>query len=99
MENDLSLEKIVQLVTREVMRELGRKGMAPAPTGAGATVALDPAASARPDMTGYKTPILTENMVARLHERTVTAIVPSGSIVTPRAKEILRKRNISVVFE
>lgn len=99
MENNLSLEKIVQLVTREVMRELGRKGTVAAQTSAGATIALDPTISTRLDMDGYKTPIVTENALTRLHERTTSVIVPSGTIITPRAKELLRDRNISVVFE
>jgi hypothetical protein len=99
MENDLSLEKIVQLVTREVIREMGRRGTVPLQTPAGPTAALDPTTSVRIDMRSYKTPIVTEHALNRLHERTVTVIIPAGAIITPRAKELMRERNISVVFE
>jgi hypothetical protein len=99
METTLSLDKIVQIVTREVMSELARKGIAAPRTGASAATALDTMTNVRLDMSKFKTPIVTENALSRLHERAVTVIVPAGAIITPRAKEFLRERNISVVFE
>jgi hypothetical protein len=98
MAGDLPLEQLVRLVTQEVMRELARQKTTPGiPVGVAA--AADPATSVRLDMGKYKTPIVTEQALARLHDRTSTIIVPAGSIVTPRAKELLREKNISVVFE
>lgn len=96
METDLQLEKIIELVTREVMNELGRKGVVP---GTGATAALDSTTSVRLDMSKYKTPLVTENAVNRLHERTITVIVPAGAVITPRARGLLREKNITVVVE
>jgi hypothetical protein len=99
METNLPLEKIIETVTREVMRELGRRGIYPVKAEKGAAATFDPTTSARLDMGSYKTPIVTENALNRLHERTVTVIVPAGAIITPRAKELMRERNISVAFE
>jgi hypothetical protein len=95
MKPELSIEKIIELVTREVMRELGRG----APSTTGANAATDPAAGVRLDMSNYRTPIVTENAIRRLHERAGTVIVPAGTIITPRAKEIMREKNITIVFE
>jgi hypothetical protein len=99
METNLPLEKIIELVTREVMRELGSRGIVPGRTGATATAAIDPTTSVRLDMRNYKTPIVTEHALTRLHERTAAVIVPAGAIITPRARELIREKNLKVIVE
>jgi len=47
-------------------------------------------------MSKYKTPILTENHIQRLHELTGKVIIPQGTIVTPKAKELLKEKNLSL---
>jgi hypothetical protein len=100
METNLSIDAIVQLVTREVMRELSRRGIGgKSGLETAKTNGPDARASERLDMSKFKTPIITEQALSRLHERTEAVVVPFGTIVTPRAKELLRERSISVVFE
>ena len=50
-------------------------------------------------MRNYKTPIVTEHALSRLHERTATVIVPAGAIITPRARELIREKNLKVIVE
>jgi hypothetical protein len=85
------LESIVRRVTQEVWQELARKGIA--------IPALLPDGPVRIDMSRYRTPLLTERAIAGLHPRSNNVAVPKGTIVTPRAKELLREKNIGIVFE
>ena len=90
------IEAIVRQAVDEVLKELTRRGaVLPGPQAPPAA----PTGSQRIDMHLYKTPLLTENALARLHELTGTVIVPAATVVTPRAKEVLRQKNISIVYE
>lgn len=100
MVNEYSLEKIVKAVTQEVLRELAETGgirTAEARTGPGATQTAP--GSERLDMSAYKTPLVTENSIRRLHELTGSIIVPAAARITPRAKELLREKNIKVIYD
>ena len=89
-----AIESIVRRVAHEVWQELARKGIA-LPDVAKAL----PDGAVRIDMARYRTPLLSEHALAGLHTRTHTVVVPAGTIVTPRAKELLREKNIGIVFE
>jgi hypothetical protein len=88
------LESIVRRVTQEVWQELARKGIT-----IPATPALLPDGTVRIDMSRYRTPLLTERAIAGQYPRSNNVAVPKGTIVTPRAKELLREKNIGIVFE
>jgi hypothetical protein len=93
-------ENLIQLVTREVMRELAARGIAGiGPQSNEPQNASDATMRQRIDMSKYRTPIITENAIMRMHERTATVLAPKGTILTPRAKELMRERNISVIYE
>ena len=53
----------------------------------------------RPDMSGYRTPILTERQLLHLHELTGEIVVPAGTVITPKAKQLVREKGIQVIFE
>lgn len=89
-----TIEEIVRRATKEVWQELTRRGVE-----LPAAAAALPDGAVRIDLSGYRTPLLTERAVARMHARSNTAVVPRGTIVTPRAKELLREKNINVIFE
>jgi hypothetical protein len=102
MENERSFEELVKAVTREVLRELGQRKEIPLRPGcrdsdAGGLLAAD--GSARMDLSAYKTPLVTENGVRRLHELTRSIMVPPAALFTPRAKELLREKNIQVIYD
>jgi hypothetical protein len=94
MDNAISIESIVRRVTREVMAELARQGMGAASAGSGAGPN-----SERLDMSGYRTPLVSERAIRMVHELTGKIVVPRGAIVTPLAREAIRRKNIQVVYE
>lgn len=104
---DASVEAIVRRVTELVIREL-RDGMRTAPPDGASnprngTSGGESGPSAvrveRVDMSGYKTPVLTERHVRNLRALTVAVSVPVGTVVSPKARELLRDRNIQLCIE
>jgi hypothetical protein len=97
MINERSFEDLVKAVTREVVRELAKQSeIRPASACQNKTV---DSGSERLDMSAYKTPLVTESSVRRLHELTRCIVVPKAVLVTPRAKELLRERNIQIIYD
>lgn len=107
--NEVSIEKIIQLVTQEVVSQLRNNGVTvtinPAAAGRGITNALAGGGCSlqrrteRVDMSKYKTPILTERHVGRVHELTGKIIIPRGTIVTPKARETAKRKQIFIEIE
>ena len=105
---EVPVETIVRQVTAQVIRELADQGVRIVST-AGSAVSQEPQIAAgfggspirseRADMTGYRTPVLTERHVKRLHELTGAVIVPRGTVLSPKAKELLRDKNIQLCIE
>ena len=104
---EVSLEKIINLVVREVVSELEKRGVkivtssqnSPINTGDSLTVAGIKTKTEKIDMTGYKTPILTERHIDRLHELTGEIIIPMGTVITPKAREVIKQKNLSIRYE
>ncbi|HDL18928.1 MAG TPA: hypothetical protein ENH29_07725 [Bacteroidetes bacterium] len=100
---EISIEKLVSLVTAEVVKELVKQGVkVTSPSGpvlnANETSSLNTKVQ-KINMSKYKTPVLTENHIRRLHVLTGAVVVPKGTIVTPKAKELIREKQIDVVVE
>ncbi len=53
----------------------------------------------RVDMTGYRTPVLLERHISRLHALTGVVAVPKGTVISPKAREELKDRNILLYME
>jgi hypothetical protein len=77
---------------------------APATTGRGThaqTVTTTPLSAAAGtveiDMSGYRTPILTEDYLTRLAPMVSTLIVPCSTVLTPGARDLIRKKKLSIV--
>ena len=96
----ITLEKLIQLVTDEVVKELEKQNIVVInPTKS--QILNNKADSLRTksqeiDMSMFKTPVLTENHIRKLHELTGEIIVPRGTIITPKAKELIRDKNIRI---
>jgi hypothetical protein len=94
-----SIENIVKIIVDEVIKALAEKGMIAlpegkvAPCGGGTKTGIE-----QIDFSSYRTPVLTEKVINGLHELTGGIRVPCGTIVTPRAKEGLKKKNISIYY-
>ncbi len=95
---DVNIERIVEMVTREVLRQLGNPG-APIIEAGSASAAQPLTGVARIDMSKYKTPLITERDMLTLHELTREILVPQGTILTPRARDLIRKKNITILYE
>jgi hypothetical protein len=95
------VEEIIRIVTQEVLRTLGRDGTsgACAPGNARLPASASQGQTERIDMAKYRTPLVGEHSIARLHELTARIIVPAAAVITPRAKELIREKKIEIIFE
>jgi hypothetical protein len=105
--NEVSIENIIQMVTQEVVKQLkssgvtitaGRTGMAVA-NALGDSSCRIQSKTERIDMSKFKTPVLTEKHINRLHELTGKIIIPQGTLITPKAREITKRKQIFIEIE
>lgn len=102
----VELDKIIQAVTVEVVKQLKAAGVTVAvnPNTAGSAIAAALAPNAkgirskteRIDMSKYRTPVLTERHMDKLHVLTGKIIVPTGTIITPKARETAKRKQIII---
>jgi hypothetical protein len=97
---EISIEKLVQIIVREVLSELAKRGVAVGipPAGGGTAPVRDPASRVSIDMTGYRTPVLTENRVRSLERHVREITVPPGTVCTIGARDVLQQRRIKLTF-
>jgi hypothetical protein len=105
----VAIDKLIQLVTQEVVTQLKAKGVTvtfdscQVGNGIANIIAGNHDSivrrSERVDMGKYKTPILTEKQINRLHELTGKIIVPLGTLITPKAREIAKRKQIIIEIE
>ena len=97
---EIALEKIVTEVVKQVIQELIKQGVQVVTIGTKTAPNLQNAhfktKVEQIDMSKYKTPVLTENHIRKLHELTGEVIIPEGTIITPRAKELIKERQIRI---
>jgi len=97
---EISLEKLIQLVTMELVKELKKQGVTvTAPPGSplpNQPVIEGKTRSEEIDMSKYVTPVLTENQIRKLHPLTAEVIVPAGTVISPNARELLREKQLRI---
>jgi hypothetical protein len=100
---EISLQKLIELVTAEVVKEIKKQGVqvvdASGNNVSNTQMHNYQTKTERIDMSKYKSPVLTENHIKKLHELTGNLIVPQGTIITPKAKELLKERNLTLQIE
>ncbi|HEX9006728.1 MAG TPA: hypothetical protein VF889_05510 [Bacteroidota bacterium] len=102
-------EKLIELIVREVVAELARRGVAvslPGPGNgqavpAGGTGHAPAPVAACPrrleiDFTDYKTPVLTEHHVRSAGRDVREIIVPAGTVCTIGARDLLQQRHLTL---
>jgi len=96
---EINIEKIIGIVTRQVVKELQAQGMK-VNFSSGNDNSLDALRTKTEtiDMSKYKTPVLTENHIRRLHELTGEIVVPKGTVITPKAKEMVKERKLVISY-
>jgi hypothetical protein len=100
---EITLEKLINLVTAEVVKELKKQGIqiisSSDNNGLRITGNSLRTKSEKIDMSRYRTPVLTEIHIRRLHELTGEVIIPSNTIITPKAKEIIKEKKLIITRE
>jgi hypothetical protein len=97
---NLPIEDLVNKVVAEVLAELSRRGIkveSGSPQGSSARSASSPTVSVHVvDMNGFRSPVLLERHLLVLTPEVREIAVPAGTVVTPGAKEILRRKNLKL---
>ena len=106
---NLSIEELVNKVVAEVLAELSRRGVkvdVGSPQKSPVQVAshlkvvkvADMATTAVHvvDMSGFRSPVLLENYLLSLGPEVKEIAVPCGTVVTPGAKEVIKKKNLKL---
>jgi hypothetical protein len=95
---DIPIEKLVELIVRQVLTELAKQGIR-----VGGAPGRHQPASADParvtiDMTGYRTPVLTEDRVRSLDPRVREILIPPGTVCTIGARDTVQRRKIKIIY-
>ncbi len=100
---EITLEKLISLVTVEVVKELKKQGIQVISLldndGLGISTDSLRTKSEKIDMSKYRTPVLTEIHIRRLHQLTGEVIIPKNTIITPKAKEIIKEKRLIITRE
>lgn len=101
----VALDKIVQRVVQEVVRELKAQGVTVVHAGSGkdTQTSIQTTAGYRTkiqtvDMGRFKSPVLTEGQIRRLHELTGEIVVPKKTVITPKARQLIRQQNLQIRY-
>ena len=100
---EVSVEKLVVLILKEVLRELKKQDITI--TGISNVDQVNRKGNdlrtkvEKIDMSKYVTPIITENHIQQLHELTGEIIIPKSTIITPKAIELIREKKLAVTKE
>ncbi len=96
---ELTLEKIIEIVTREVIKELVKKGIPIDPSFLEQEKQGNKQRSLEMDMSEFKTPVLTENNLGYLDDHICEIIVPEKTIITPGARSIIKKKELTITYK
>lgn len=103
---NLSMEELVNKVVAEVLAELSRRGVkvdfgppqrSSAPAASRSNMAnMAHTAVHVVDMSGFRSPVLLENHLLSLGPEVKEIAVPCGTVVTPGAREVMKKKNLKL---
>lgn len=104
----LPIEQIIEMVTREVIKELTKRGYTVDytsrfrgmhPHGPETKEARKETTSLELCMKEYQTPILTEARFQEIGFGVKELIIPEKTIITPGAYEQIKKRNMEIKYQ
>jgi len=95
----MSIEEIVELVTREVIKELLRQGVIVDKSLPDTPGSKNGKEVLEVDMSGFKTPILTESSFHKIASETKELIVPEKTVITPGARDIIKRNQIRISYK
>lgn len=97
----IQLNQLIQMITREVVAELQRQGVQ-VMGGPDVSQPKDNVLTTKSeqiDMSKFKSPVLTAAPLERLHPLTGEIVIPEGTIITPKAKQMIHTKNLKIRFE
>ena len=93
-----SIEELVNKIVAEVLAELSRRG---AKVNFGPPQKNPPKTASQPnasvhvvDMSGFRSPVLLESHLLSLAPEVKEIAVPSGTVITPGARDIIKRKNL-----
>lgn len=97
---NISYEKLVELIVKEVIAELSKRGINIDLKNINSNI-LNSAknkieSKIKLDFNGFKTPLVTEEKIINLSENVKEIIVPAKTIFTPSAMDLIKKKNIKI---
>ena len=99
---EIPIDTLVAIIVRKVLDELAQRGIRVAGNGPGPAPGAHPGVRSGTrleiDMTGYKTPVLTENRVRGAGPHIHEIAVPAGTIITAGARDLLQQRGLKLTF-
>ena len=99
----ISLEDIVAMVVKEVIAELKRNDVEIVTGNSSSTknnISLPKEKTQhKMDFSKFKTPLVTEEQIRNLSSNIKEIIVPKGTLLTPNARDLIRKRNLTLISD
>ena len=96
----IDLETIIELVTREVIKELHSRGYSIEQLVSDSSTEVKVAEkSVEIDMSGFVTPIVTEGTMEQLEKGVEELIIPPQTIITPGASRLIKMNNIKLIYK
>jgi hypothetical protein len=99
----IDIQKLVEMIATEIITQLTKIGVEIENTPAGEkridSVELLNNKYKVIDMNGYRSPVLTENQLTNLSHETEEVIIPIGTVITPGARDIIRKKKIKLIYK
>ena len=100
----IDIEKLIEIIVREVIAELskGKGDLIIADAVKGTNVASAPVQQEKQKavikLDGYKTPVLTEHHLKSVGATIKEIEVPRGTVLTPGARDIIKKRKLTLGY-
>ena len=97
----INIENLVEIITKEVIKELLKIGVELDFSKEMKTGNLSNKGNQKKqeiNMSGYKTPILTEYALETIGRDVNEIIIPKGTVFTPGARDIIKKRNFIISY-
>lgn len=95
---NINLKYLVEVIVSEVLKELNKRGINILYE-KNITDDISNKKVYEIDMSEYKTPILTERMLMIIDSTISEIIIPSETIITHGARDIIKKRNLRISYK
>jgi len=98
----IDINKLVEIIIKEVVSELSKRGIEVDYSNSKYITSYSNKSSEVKklsqiiNMEDYKTPVLTESRLESIDPGITEIVIPKGTVITPGAKDIIKKRNLII---